>query len=76
MNITWILPDHTIRVTSAKHIDKLLFTLEVVDSVSLEGSSYRVVKKELTVEEERCVVTISLAHQMPESDVTVSSCNF
>lgn len=68
MNITWILPDHTIRETSVQHINKLLFALEVVDSVSLEGASYRVGAKELTVEGERCFITITLAHLTPESD--------
>lgn len=65
MRITWILPNGAIRETSVPYIHKLLFALEVVDSVSLEGLSYRVGAKELMVEGERCSVTISLLESLP-----------
>ncbi|GAA3411229.1 hypothetical protein ACFFNY_19550 [Paenibacillus hodogayensis] len=62
MDLHWVLPDHTIRETNVPHIHKLIFALEVVNSVCLEGNSYRVVRKELVVEEERCYMAISLAY--------------
>ncbi len=61
MNITWIFPDRSTRETTVPHIHQVLFALEVIDSVSFEGTSYRIAAKELTVEADRCFVTVFLA---------------
>ncbi|GAA3411523.1 hypothetical protein ACFFNY_20275 [Paenibacillus hodogayensis] len=68
MNIQWIFPDNQTWETNVGNINKLLFTMEVVDSISIKGVSYKTVRKELVVREDQFFVSISLAQQTIEPD--------
>lgn len=68
MNVRWIFPDRTTRETTVPHVHQLLFVLEVVDAVCLDGVAYRTERTELVVEGERCFVAIVLANASPGTE--------
>ncbi|RKN77089.1 hypothetical protein [Paenibacillus ginsengarvi] len=62
MNIHWVFPDDSTWETNVPNVNQLLFALEVVDSVSMGGVTYKTMHKQLVVNEDRCFVSVSLAH--------------
>ncbi|MFC3773735.1 hypothetical protein [Paenibacillus sp. GCM10012303] len=66
MNIQWQLPDNRTWETNVPSINQLLFALEVVDAVSIQGVSYQTVQKQLVVQDDHIYVAVSLVHRMAE----------
>lgn len=70
MNVKWILPDRTTLESTVPNIDQLLFTLELVDSISINGVSYQSFQTKLIVDEGQFTIAITFS---PKLSTTLSS---